>query len=83
MSDWRKSTFSGANECVEVRFDKSSHSVANGCVEVAINSADPTDDVWVRDSKDKGEGPILKFTATEWEAFLAGVRGDEFDLPGG
>jgi predicted secreted Zn-dependent protease len=67
MSDWWKSTFSAGN----------------GCVEVAVNSAAPIEYVWMRDSKDKGEGPILKFTATEWQAFLAGVRGGEFDLPSG
>ncbi|MGH3963639.1 MAG: DUF397 domain-containing protein [Pseudonocardiaceae bacterium] len=32
----------------------------------------------VRDSKNPG-GPALVFTATEWAAFTAGVRGGEFD----
>jgi Domain of unknown function (DUF397) len=58
------------------RWRKSSHSAANGCVEVARL---PEDRIAVRDSKDPG-GPVLHFTVDEWEAFLAGVRDDEFDL---
>ena len=48
----------------------------NGCVEVAILG----DRVAVRDAKDRA-GPVLVFTPGEWEAFLGGVRGGEFDLP--
>ena len=47
----------------------------NGCVEVAILG----DRVAVRDAKDRS-GPVLQFTAAEWEAFVGGVRGGEFDL---
>jgi hypothetical protein len=47
----------------------------NGCVEVAILG----DRVAVRDAKDR-TGPVLQFTAAEWEAFVGGVRGGEFDL---
>jgi hypothetical protein len=46
----------------------------NGCVEVAILG----DRVAVRDAKDRN-GPVLVFTAREWEAFVGGVRGGEFD----
>mgnify|MGYP001163426338 CR=1 FL=1 len=54
---------------------KSSRSTSNGaCVEVAFQG----DNVYVRDSKDKGEGPILRFTQTEWEAFKDGVVKGEF-----
>jgi hypothetical protein len=35
--------------------------------------------VWVRDSKDPDRGH-LAFTAAEWLAFVAGVRGGDFDL---
>ena len=38
------------------------------------------DRILVRDSKDR-TGPMLLFTANEWDAFLAGVRSGEFDLP--
>ena len=55
---WRKSTYSGANGCVEVAF--------------------VDDQVGVRDSKDR-EGPVLVFTAREWEAFLAAAREGQFD----
>ena len=47
----------------------------NGCVEVALLE----DQVAVRDAKDRG-GPVLLFSTPEWEAFLGGVRGGEFDL---
>lgn len=53
---------------------KSSRSGNNGCVEVAFDNAE----VAVRDSKDR-TGPVLRFNAQEWEAFLAGVRDGEFN----
>lgn len=53
---------------------KSTRSGNNGCVEVALD----TTGVAVRDSKDR-TGPVLLFTAHEWDAFLAGVRNGEFD----
>jgi hypothetical protein len=59
--EWRKSTFS----------------TTNGCVEVAMAG----DRIAVRDSKQRGSGPVLEFTAAEWDAFLGGVRDGEFDLP--
>jgi Domain of unknown function (DUF397) len=46
----------------------------NGCVEVAILD----DQVAVRDAKDRA-GPVLLFSAPEWEAFVGGVRRGEFD----
>jgi hypothetical protein len=36
------------------------------------------DRIVVRDAKDR-DGPMLVFTPEEWEAFLGGVRGGEFD----
>jgi hypothetical protein len=47
------------------------------CVEVAITG----DAIGVRDSKDKGRGPVLAFTPDEWAAFLGGAKNGEFDLP--
>ena len=67
MADFSKSTWR-----------KSTHSANNGCVEVAF--ADGR--VGVRDSKQHGRGPVLVFTAHEWEAFRAGAREGEFELPG-
>jgi hypothetical protein len=55
---------------------KSSLSLSNGdCVEVARL---PAGQIGVRDSKDV-DGPVLRFTPSEWRAFLGGVRNGEFD----
>ena len=54
---------------------KSTFSGTNGCVEVAFIE---DDQVAVRDSKRRG-GPVLVFTAHEWQAFLSGARAGEFD----
>jgi hypothetical protein len=48
----------------------------NACVEVALLG----DRIAVRSSRDTA-GPVLLFTPREWEAFIGGVRGGEFDLP--
>jgi hypothetical protein len=56
-------------------WQKSRHSGGAGCVEVAPL---PGGGVAVRDSKDP-DGPVLRYTAHEWGAFLAGVRDGEFD----
>jgi Domain of unknown function (DUF397) len=55
---------------------KSTRSGSSGCVEVAILEHI----VGVRDSKDR-QGPVLAFTFDEWNAFVAGVRECQFDLP--
>lgn len=78
---WRKSKKSGpwSDNCVEVApvWLTSSHCESNNCVQVAKNP----DEVWVRHSKDK-EGPVLKFTRDEWNAFVLGTRDGEFDIEG-
>ena len=81
---WRKSSYSGGSggDCVEVApWRKSSYSGSSGgdCVEVA----DATTIVLVRDTKDRGHGPVQRFTRAEWYAFVAGVRNGEFDLNAG
>ena len=48
----------------------------NNCVEVALL---PDGGAAVRDTKDKGSGPILRFSSTEWDAFVAGAKDGEFD----
>jgi hypothetical protein len=54
---------------------KSSFSFSNGnCVQVASL---PDGGAGVRDSKDPS-GPVLRFTQSEWEAFLRGARNGEF-----
>jgi hypothetical protein len=53
----------------------SSHSVAgHSCVEVAFDGTDTL----VRDTKDQGAGPVLRFTADEWQAFVDGAQDGEF-----
>ncbi|ETK33779.1 Scr1 family TA system antitoxin-like transcriptional regulator [Microbispora sp. ATCC PTA-5024] len=52
-----------------------SNTVGNQCVEVALLRGG----IAVRDSKDP-EGPRLMFSPGEWEAFIDGVKGGEFDL---
>jgi hypothetical protein len=54
---------------------KSSFSGGDGCLEAA-----PYRDglVAIRDSKDPAS-PVLFYTPHEWQAFLAGVRNNEFD----
>lgn len=59
--------------CIEVAFTKSSRCEGGSCVEVGHHG----DDVLVRDGKDP-DGPVLKFTRAEWEAFVAGVQAGEF-----
>jgi hypothetical protein len=55
---------------------KSSLSFSNGnCVEVAGLAGGQ---IGVRDSKDK-TGPVLRFTPSEWRAFLGGAQNGEFD----
>lgn len=56
---------------------KSTRSGGQGgnCVEVAVIDHK----VKVRHSKDPN-GPVLTFTPNEWQAFIAGVKANEFDL---
>jgi Domain of unknown function (DUF397) len=65
----------GANTA-DLSWIKSSLSFANGdCVEVASL---PDGEIGVRDSKDTA-GPVLRFTSSEWRAFIGGARNGEFD----
>jgi uncharacterized protein DUF397 len=56
------------------RWFKSSASGGGACVEVALLG----DEILMRDSK-APEADVLRFGRAEWEAFLAGIRGGEFD----
>lgn len=66
------------DDMTTVAWRKSSHSnpSGGGCVEVADL---PDGGRLVRDTKQQGRGPILRFTADEWRAFLAGAKDGEFD----
>ncbi len=57
----------------EATFRSSSFSGGGDCVEVAIG----TDDVRVRDSKNRARAPLI-FSRTAWEGFVAATRMGEF-----
>ncbi len=57
-------------------FFKASGSGSLGCVEVAFRDGA----IGVRDSKNPAGG-VLTFNAHEWDVFLDGVRGGEFNRP--
>lgn len=72
--EWKRSSYCSAGACVEVAWTRSSACAGGECVEVAgIEGGN----VQVRDSKDRG-GPVLRFSAAEWSAFVAGVQAGEF-----
>lgn len=54
---------------------KSTASGSGGCVEVAMAG----EAIFVRDSKNPS-GSTLKFSETEWDAFLVGARAGEFNI---
>lgn len=60
----------------ETAWRKSSRSQYNACVEVRFCD----DYVPLRNSRDP-DGPVLVFTAPEWDAFVEGVKLGEFDRP--
>ena len=57
------------------RKSTSSGPFTDNCVEVAFIG----DAIAVRDSKNPA-GPVLLFTTAEWDAFVDGAKGGEFDL---
>jgi hypothetical protein len=66
-------------ELGHARWFKSSRSNADAnCVEVAFLDSGA---VALRDSKNKGQGPVLVFTPDEWDAFIGGATDGEFSRP--
>ncbi|MFI5778649.1 DUF397 domain-containing protein [Nocardia sp. NPDC051570] len=60
----------------DAQWRKSRHSGPDGnCVEVAFLV---DGNVGVRDTKDRGAGPVLAFTPGEWDVFVTGVTEGEF-----
>ena len=56
---------------------KSSFSSMNGsCIEISRLLSDR---IGIRDTKDNGTGPVLFFTDSEWNAFIAGAKEGQFD----
>ena len=64
------------SEAPSLVWRKSMASDSGNCVEVAFGS----ESVLIRHSRNPS-GPTLSFSPSEWEAFLTGARGGEFDLP--
>jgi predicted secreted Zn-dependent protease len=65
----------GASEWPSDTWRRSTASGTTNCVEVSVTS----ESVLMRHSQRPDE-PVLEFSHAEWEAFLTGVRGGEFDL---
>lgn len=80
MIEWRKSSYSGGGNCVQVGvWSKSSSSNgSSACVEV---QGAQDGDYLVRDSKLGDASPILRFTPAEFKAWVDGCKAGEFDLP--
>lgn len=65
---------------MDLEFRTSSFCGSNACVDVAFDR--PARLVWVRrKSGPVTSKPMIPFTYDEWDAFVAGVRNGEFDLP--
>ncbi len=58
-------------------WQKATKSAGNGGSCVELRGHDGM--IEVRDTKDEGAGPILRFTRDELDAFLDGAKGGEFD----
>jgi hypothetical protein len=62
-----------------IHWRKSSRSSGgDNCVEVAPAT---NGSVGIRDSKQRGSGPVLEFTSGEWAHFVGSTKTGEFDQP--
>jgi Domain of unknown function (DUF397) len=64
----------GESERPSNAWRRSTASGGTNCVEVSVTG----ESVLMRHSQGP-QGPVLKFSLAEWEAFLTGVRNGEFD----
>lgn len=73
VASWRKSSYSGANgQCAEVgSWRKASYSDAG---ETCVEAGHGDQVVGVRDTKDRGDGPVLTFPPAAWIRFITAVR---------
>jgi Domain of unknown function (DUF397) len=69
---WRRETRQSSDQRSRVHF---SEAVGAG---ITGRPPGPDGGRLVRDTKDNGRGPILRFTESEWRAFVLGVRDGEF-----
>jgi putative sterol carrier protein len=72
---WRKSSECSMGTCVEARSVKSSKCTYGDCVEATFCEGH----VELRDSK--SPDLVMSITHDDWQAFIAGVKLNEFDLP--
>jgi hypothetical protein len=63
--NWKKSSYSGANGCVQVRC-----SSTNNCVDVSHQDGR----ILVRDSKLGDDSPVIEFAPESWRFFVASVK---------
>ncbi len=63
-------------ELDNLQWRKSTFSGNGGCLEVAARNGT----VFVRDTKQREDGPVHRFSTVEWDAFLQGVFNGEFNL---
>jgi len=73
--NWRKSTYSGSSggECVEVgTWRKSTYSGGSGgaCLEAGSLPGR----VLVRDTTQRGDGPVVSISIDDWRRLTAGLR---------
>jgi hypothetical protein len=76
--NWRKSTHSGGSEgaCVEVGsipWRKSTHSGSQGgeCLEAGTAAGV----ILVRDTKNNGDGRVLRVSAADWKRLTTAIKG--------
>lgn len=89
--EWNKSSKCSMGTCVETRWVKSSKCTVGSCVEARVvksskctygNCVEATfceGHVELRDSKIPDL--VMSITHDDWQAFIAGVKLNEFDLP--
>jgi hypothetical protein len=75
---WRKSSYTanGGGNCVEVGgipWRKASYSANGG--EARVEAANVPGMILIRDTKERGTGPVLRVSAETWRAFTAALRG--------
>lgn len=75
MSSTHRAAVDGGSATAAIEWQISSLCAGGDCLAVGRT---PSGHVLVKDTKDP-DGPQLRFDASEWRAFLAGVRAGEFD----
>ena len=73
---WKKSTYSGADGCVEVDLSLSAPAGIDLDANAVVEFTEDGVHVWRQGNPDVR----LLFTFEEWDAFVLGVRDGEFDL---